>query len=244
MNLKNVKFFRILMLFGFMLLSLLMIPTPLVYAPDRESHHEIPGMSENIMLCNLTDVTPTRLMKQIASNKMYAYAFKNVTLLMNCSKNSKLNITIESNVQTRYLALIMEQNKSALLNMNISVAPPPGVMTMEQTLNFYWGIEPNTTLRLQAQLRLHINGTALHQQLNREVDTSKLTWMYWNKSESNWIPVKSHIDEDGYLTCNTTHFSTWTVAEINPQTTPWMTYGITSVTMGAIIASVLLIKRR
>ena len=244
MNLKDVKLFRVLMIFGFMLLSLLMIPIPLLYADGGESPHEIPGMSENATLCNLTDVTPTCLMKQITSNKMYAYAFRNVTLLMNCSKNSKLNITIESNVQTRYLALIMEQNQSALLNMNISVSPPSGVMTMERTLNFYWGIEPNATLQFQAQLRLHINGTALHQQLNREVDTSKLTWMYWNKSESSWIPVKSHIDEDGYLTCNTTHFSTWTVAEINPQTTPWMTYGITGVTMGAIIATVFLIKRK
>ena len=244
MGVKNVKLFRVFMIFGFVLLSLLMTPIPLLYAYGEQLHHEIPGISESAIICNLTDVTPTRLMKQIIANKMYAYAFRNVTLIMNCSKNSQLNITIDPDIQTRYLALVMEQNQSCLLNMNISASPPPGVMTMEQTLNFYWGIEPNNTLHLQAQLRLHINGTALTQQLNREVDTSKLTWMYWNKSESRWISVESYIDEDGYLTCDTTHFSIWTVAEINSQTTPWMTYGITSVTLGAIIVTVLLMKRR
>ena len=89
---------------------------------------------------------------------------------------------------------------------------------MERTLNFYFGIEPNATLQLSAQLRLHINQTELSQQLNREVNASRLTWMYWNRTRAEWEAVESYMDQNGYLVCNTDHFSTWTVAEISEST--------------------------
>ncbi len=85
---------------------------------------------------------------------------------------------------------------------------------MERTLNFYMGLEPNATLQLQSQLRLHINQTELSAELNREVNASRLTWMYWNQTQAQWVPVESYMNQDGYLVCNTDHFSTWTVAEV------------------------------
>ena len=42
--------------------------------------------------------------------------------------------------------------------------------------------------------------------------------MYWNRTRSEWEPVESALDEDGYLVCNTDHFSTWTDAEISEST--------------------------
>jgi len=89
---------------------------------------------------------------------------------------------------------------------------------MQQTLNCYFGIEPNATIQLSAQLRLHINQTELSQQLNREVNASRLAWMYWNRTRAEWEPVESYMDQNGYLVCNTDHFSTWTVAEISEST--------------------------
>jgi len=89
---------------------------------------------------------------------------------------------------------------------------------MNRTLNCYFGIEPNATLQLKAQLRLHINQTELSRERNREVNASRLTWMYWNRTRAEWEAVDSYMDHNGYLVCNTDHFSTWTVAEISEST--------------------------
>jgi len=40
--------------------------------------------------------------------------------------------------------------------------------------------------------------------------------MYWNQTTAQWEAVESYIDQNGYLACNTNHFSTWTVAELEP----------------------------
>ena len=40
--------------------------------------------------------------------------------------------------------------------------------------------------------------------------------MYWNQTTAQWEAVESHMDQNGYLVCNTDHFSTWTVAEVKP----------------------------
>jgi len=69
---------------------------------------------------------------------------------------------------------------------------------------------------LRAQLRLYVNQTAFQMELNRVINASRLMWTYWNRTRSRWVPVASYIDEDGYLFCNTTSFSTWTVVEMVP----------------------------
>jgi hypothetical protein len=132
---------------------------------------------------------------------------------MNCTRNCELNVTVDPTVKPKILALSVEPNQTMTLTMNMSGSPLEGARVMERTLNFYLGIEPNATLQLSAQIRLHINQTELKQQLNRVVNTSRLTWMYWNRTGLEWAPVPSYIDQNGYLVCNTDHFSTWTVAE-------------------------------
>jgi putative exporter of polyketide antibiotics len=44
--------------------------------------------------------------------------------------------------------------------------------------------------------------------------------MYWNQTRAQWETVESYMDQNGYLVCNTNHFSTWTVAEIEPEAEP------------------------
>ena len=61
---------------------------------------------------------------------------------------------------------------------------------------------------------MHISQTELNEELNREVNASRLTWMYWNRTRAEWEAVESYMDQNGYLVCNTDHFSTWTVAEL------------------------------
>jgi len=60
--------------------------------------------------------------------------------------------------------------------------------------------------------------TDLNAEVGRVINASRLTWVYWNRTRSNWVPVESYMDQNGYLTCNTTHFSTWAVAETVPPT--------------------------
>jgi hypothetical protein len=102
------------------------------------------------------------------------------------------------------------------------------------------GIETQTKLELQSQLRLHINQTELSEELGRVINASRLSWMYWNQTQNQWTPVESHIDQNGYLVCNTDHFSTWTVAEIDPEQIPenihlFTVIGLISIVSGASI---------
>jgi hypothetical protein len=75
--------------------------------------------------------------------------------------------------------------------------------------------------------------------------------MYWNGTQGDWEAVESQIDQDGYLVCETDHFSTWTVAEMEPEEAMKFAldmafvYAAISVTIVAIIAiSVVALRRR
>jgi hypothetical protein len=187
-------------------------------------------------------------MEQLMANNTYVFAYRNVTMMMNCSQNMEMNITIDRQIRTRTFAMTMTQNQSARLDMNIASSPPTGVQTMTRALNFYWRIEPNSSLQLRAQLRLHIDGGALNSELGRTVNASRLSWMHWNRTRSAWDQVPSWIDKDGYLVCNTTNFSTWTVAEIVPATvseaTPWTTYALIGAGVVALAVVIAILVRR
>ena len=156
--------------------------------------------------------------------------------MMNCTQNCSLNMTLDPQVRNRLFGLTVEPNQTMTLAMNVSATPPQGETVMERTLNFYVGLEPNATLQLQGQLRLHINQTELSEELGREINASRLTWMYWNQTQSQWTPVESYMSQNGYLVCNTTHFSTWTIAEIDPEQIPENIHIYTVVGLVAIIS--------
>ena len=99
------------------------------------------------------------------------------------------------------------------LTINFGNSPLQNEQDRDKNLNFYASIEPNATTQLTAQLRLYINQTELKKELNWKVTPEKLTWMYWNGTQNEWVKVPSYIDQNGYLTCNTDHFSIWTVGE-------------------------------
>jgi len=176
-----------------------------------------PGVPENALQYNRTDTTPTGQMEQVTSGETHLFAYRNLTLVLNCTRNCELNVTTDPTVKPKILSLSIDPNQTMALTMNMTGVPPTGETVMERTLNFYLGIEPNATLELNAQIRLHINQTELAQELNREVNISRLTWMYWNRTGLEWAPVPSWVDQNNYLVCSTTHFSTWTVAEVLPE---------------------------
>jgi hypothetical protein len=184
--------------------------------PDSDAGKiEVPGVPDNAVQYNKTDITPVAQMEQVKAGEPALFQYRNTTMLMNCTRNCDLVVTVDPTVKPQLFGLSIDPNQTMTLTLNLSGSPHKGAQVVEQNLNCYYGIEPNATLQLSAQLRLHINQTELSQQLNREVNASRLTWMYWNRTRAEWEAVESQMDQNGYLVCNTDHFSTWTVAEIS-----------------------------
>jgi hypothetical protein len=63
--------------------------------------------------------------------------------------------------------------------------------------------------------------------------------MYWNRTRAEWEAVESYMDQNGYLVCNTDHFSTWTVAEF-PDAKEQLREGIDAAYIYAGIATTFL----
>ena len=98
---------------------------------------------------------------------------------------------------------------------------------------------------LSDELRLLINQTELSAEFGREVNASRLTWMYWNTTQAQWIPVESYMDQNGYLVCNTDHFSTWTVAESSEEVPENIhTYTVVGSVVAVTVAAVLWKRKR
>jgi len=182
---------------------------------ETEKAPYFPGLPDNAVEYNKTDVTPISQMEQVKAGEPALFCYRNTTMLINCTRNCEIIFTADPELTPKTFGFSIDPNQTMKFTMNLSGSPLEGVQTMERTLNFYFAIEPNTTIQLNAQLRFHINHTELNQQLNREVNASKLTWMYWNGTRGEWEVVESYFDEYGYLVCNTDHFSTWTIAEID-----------------------------
>jgi hypothetical protein len=206
-----------------LLMVLYIASLSLAYATTEQSSGnipEVPGVPDNAIQYNKTDLTPVAQMEHVAAGEPALFCYRNTTMLMNCTRNCNLVFTADPEVSPKVFGFTIDPNQTMTLTMNLSGSPLEGAQVMERALNFYLGIEPNATLQLSAQIRLHINQTELSQQLNREVNASSLTWMYWNRTRAEWEAVESYMDQNGYLVCNTNHFSTWTIAEISESTVP------------------------
>ena len=206
-----------------------------VYAPETPMQNNMPpDMPTDAMQYNRSDMTPTGKIEQVKAMNVSVFIYKNVTMMMNTTQNCEMNVTIDPQLTNKVVAINVDPNQTMTLAMNCTAQPPNGEAVMERTLNFYMGLEPNAELQFQAQLQLLINQTELDAELGRVVNASSLTWMYWNQTQEQWSPVESHMDENGYLVCNTEHFSTWTVAEVDPEDIPEGIHLITVI--GLVIA--------
>jgi hypothetical protein len=203
-----------------LLLSIAAFGTLNAFGQQNPNVNYAPGIPDTALQYNRTDTTPSGQMEQVRAMETYMFNYRNLTLVLNCTRNCEFNITVDPALKPKVLSLSIEPNQNMSLTMNMTSTPSEAEMIRTQTLNFYLGLEPNATLELQAQIRLHINQTELSQELNREINASRLTWMYWNTTEQGWVQVPSWADQNNYLVCNTTHFSTWTVTEISPESTP------------------------
>ena len=241
---------------GAFIMTLLIVtsiaPIALVYAASEQvlvqgepagtgNYPEVPGVPDNAVQYNKTDVTPMAEMSQVAAGEPTLFQYRNMTMLMNCSQNCEVVFTADPDVTPKILGVSVEPNQTMTLTMNMYLSPLQGEQVMERTLNFYIGIEPNAELELKAQIRLHIDEAQLSQELNRVVNASRLTWTYWNRTQAQWVPVESHMEQNGYLVCNTDHFSTWTVAE-SAETTATAETGLPFEYVYIVIAAVAVVS--
>jgi hypothetical protein len=216
------------------------ISTPSINSDSNQTAAS--NMSDATKQYNRTDVTPKGQTEQVRAQEQTMFQYRNMTMLMNCTRNCTVTFTADEEVTPKDFGLTVDPNQTMTLAMNLTRSPLNGAMVNERCLNFYLGIEPNATLELQAQIRLYINQTELSQSMNREVNASRLTWMYWNQTRAQWEAVESYMDQNGYLVCNTDHFSTWTVAEITQTeetTTPSTqnsTFPIEYISIGVVVA--------
>lgn len=184
--------------------------------------------------------------KQVQARQQTQLQVRNTTMLMNCTNNCEVVFSSEEDIEPNDFQVNLEANQTMKLEMNLSKSPLKGAMVNERSLNFYLDIEPNAT-QFRAQIRLRINQTELNQNMNREVNASRLTWMYWNQTQVQWEKVESQIDQNGYLVCNTDHFSTWTVAEETPNQEPTPTTQDNDISVvfyvlgGALVLGVILV---
>ena len=203
-----------------------------------------PDMPVDALQYNRTDITPSGYLESVQAMESNVYFYRNFTLMMNCTQNCELEMTLDPQVRNQLFSITVEPNQTMTLTMNVTSSPPNGEAVMERTLNVYIGLEPNAELELQSELRLHINQTELSEELGREINVSQLTWMYWNQTQNQWTPVESHMDQKGYLVCNTDHFSTWTVAEYDPELVPEGIHVYTVVGLVAIISIASIYMKR
>jgi hypothetical protein len=175
----------------------------------------VPGAPATALKIDLTTITPTANLQQVSSNTTKILYYRNLTLVVDSTRNLELNITLDEKLNPRIFALSVKPEENLLLTIAISHEPTSGETAVQQALNCYFDLKPNGTKDLQGQMKLNINSSIWEQELNREIVPSQLTWVYWNTTQHQWVSVPSQVDENGYLVCNTTHLSTWTILNTN-----------------------------
>jgi len=175
---------------------------------------EIPGVPSGALAYNHSTIIPIDFPWRVPADTPTVLMFKNFLLIVNSSEGLDLSLTVGSGVAMKYFLLSLKPSEPLSLNMRVDVSPPSSVIALDNDVDIYVDMETETTIQVKATLGLYINETILEAELGRDIDVSRLTWMYWDGSK--WVPVPSRIDADGYLIANTTHLSTWSIAEIIP----------------------------
>jgi len=86
--------------------------------------------------------------------------------------------------------------------------------------------------QIKAQLKIQANNR------NREG-----SWAYYDETEGEWVAVDT-AEQNGYLVCETNHFSTWTILIPETDNAIWGFVGIGAVFAGVVIIAVVSVVYR
>ncbi|MEM3000119.1 MAG: hypothetical protein QXX34_06325 [Candidatus Bathyarchaeia archaeon] len=103
----------------------------------------VPGVPDNAVQYNKTDITPVAEMEQVRAGEPALFCYRNTTMLMNCTRNCSVVVTVDPTVKPKLFGFSIDSNQTMTLTVNVSGSPLEGARVMERTLNFYLGIEPN-----------------------------------------------------------------------------------------------------
>jgi len=86
-----------------LLMMLYLTPLSLAYAGAGQASDagSIPDVPENAVQYNKTDITPVCEMEQVMAGETYVFCYRNATLVMNCSRNCELNVTVDPSVKPK-----------------------------------------------------------------------------------------------------------------------------------------------
>jgi len=181
--------------------------------------HPTPGPPPNILgvphtavAYNYSMIVPRRFVWRVKEREPTLLTFENCIMMFNSTRAVDLNITVDTNVASRFFTLRLSPRESLSLAVHVKTTPPSGVTKAAKDIGIYVDIEPNATVSTNATLSMLIDKEVIETELGREINVSHLTWAYWDGSK--WIPVESFVDENDHLNAKTDHFSTWAVVEI------------------------------
>jgi len=86
--------------------------------------------------------------------------------------------------------------------------------------------------QIKAQLKIQANNR------NREG-----SWAYYDETEGEWVAVDT-AEQNGYLVCETNHFSTWTILIPETDNAIWGFVGVGAVFAGSVIIAVVSVVYR
>ena len=84
---------------------------------------EVPGLPENVVQYNKTDVAPVSQAEKVKSNEPALFAYQNTTMLFNSTRNCDLVITAEATANQKIFGLSMDPNQTMTLTMNLGSEP-------------------------------------------------------------------------------------------------------------------------
>lgn len=207
-------------------------------APSPSPSPVLPNSAARV---DRSNITPVNQIEDVPTGQPHVFEYKNLTLVFE-TKGAPvtLNLTaVEINSQTLKLFVELEE----ATRLNVALAREAAIDQQEAmakqalaSIGFYMDLEQHSSPNMKATFGLHIDQSKLNEELGRIVDASCLSWFYWNAAEQAWIPVASHIDQDGYLVCETNHFSIWAVAELQSES-----YSVTAVPLEYLVATTAII---
>jgi hypothetical protein len=191
-----------------------------------------------------TEVSGDTYQNRILAHEQTTLRFRQRTMLtfnanvnldvdINCAamnigvKDVQVEITTTSDMQMN-MTCTEEETELGLLLGNTNQVRNRNRHTYQE--GFVFALECNLT-NFQAKLKIGLTD-----------ENRGSTWAYYDEAQQEWVPVTT-IEEDGYLVCETSHFSTWTI--LMPEL-DW-TLIIVGATIGAAViigVIVIVMKRR
>jgi len=191
------------------------------------------------------DVPGDSIQTQVEANTAVTYRFRNRTRLrVSTDVNLNLNLDCDAlRIGVKDFAVEIEGTGDLQMTMTCNEENPENGLMLGNTYQM------RNRNRYQYQegfvVDIECNGTLTRARLRiRATNENRVgQWAYYNEANEEWVSVPTTV-EDGYLTAEVSHFSTWTILM------PDYTTLIVGLSIGGgvaaliVIASVFYIKKR